>query len=334
MRITIKNVHAYTMNVYANMHKKERAPRNFTTMLNTDSLLRIATDAAISAGEAIMEVYTSPTANWEVERKADNSPLTLADRRSHAVIAPALEATGIPVLSEEGAHLPFETRKGWRRLWVVDPLDGTKEFIKRNGEFTVNIALVEDGVPILGVIYVPVTRDLYVGSPAGAFKNGQPIHAKAAEEPAAPKATEAPAALKPAAEKPAAPLSSATCRGDEYVVVASRSHLSTETQEYIDSLRAEHPDLEMVSAGSSLKLCLVAEGKADVYPRFAPTMEWDTAAGHAICRAAGCEVYRVEAAGADAAADNGFRNQLRNTPLLRPLIYNKPDLLNPWFIVK
>lgn len=268
-------------------------------MLNTDSLLRIATDAAISAGEAIMEVYTSPTANWEVERKADNSPLTLADRRSHAVIAPALEATGIPVLSEEGAHLPFEARKEWRRLWVVDPLDGTKEFIKRNGEFTVNIALVEDGVPVLGVIYVPVTRDLYVGSPAGAFKNGQPIHAGAATP---------------------------------FTAVASRSHLSAETQEYIDSLRAEHPDLTMVSAGSSLKLCLVAEGKADVYPRFAPTMEWDTAAGHAICRAAGCEVYRIDAAGTD--GDNGLRNQLQNTALLSPLVYNKPDLHNPWFIVK
>lgn len=296
------------------------ALRNFTIMLNTDSLLRIATDAAISAGEAIMEVYTSPTANWEVERKADNSPLTLADRRSHAVIAPALEATGIPVLSEEGAHLLFDTRKEWRRLWVVDPLDGTKEFIKRNGEFTVNIALVEDGVPVLGVIYVPVTRDLYIGTPAGAFKNGQPIHAKAATP------------LSSAAAASPTALSSATRRGEEYVAVASRSHLSAETQEYIDSLRAEHPDLTMVSAGSSLKLCLVAEGKADVYPRFAPTMEWDTAAGHAICRAAGCEVYRIDAAGAD--GDNGFRNQLQNTALLRPLVYNKPDLLNPWFIVK
>lgn len=305
-------------------------------MTHIESLLPLAADAAIRAGEAIMEVYNSPTVNWEVERKADNSPLTLADRRSHAVIAPVLEATGIPVLSEEGAHLPYESldgvaehgRKSWHTLWVVDPLDGTKEFIKRNGEFTVNIALVEDGVPVLGVIYVPVTRVLYIGSPAGAFKGTvpaevydikdihmMPIHAKAA-------AAAAEAVSPEAASVSAAAPSSATRRGEGFVVVASRSHLSAETQEYIDSLRAEHPDLTMVSAGSSLKLCLVAEGTADVYPRFAPTMEWDTAAGHAICRAAGCEVYRIAP------------TDYMHTDGLSPLTYNKPDLLNPWFIVR
>lgn len=279
-------------------------------MHNLSELLHLATDAAIRAGEAIMEVYTSPTVDWEVERKADNSPLTLADRRSHAVIAPVLEATGIPVLSEEGAHLPYEAadgiaahgRKSWSTLWVVDPLDGTKEFIKRNGEFTVNIALVEDGVPVLGVIYVPVTRDLYVGSPAGAFKGTVPAGTYSLD----------------AISMDAIHAGAAT----PFTAVASRSHLSAETQEYIDALRADHPDLTMVSAGSSLKLCLVAEGKADVYPRFAPTMEWDTAAGHAICRAAGAEVYRV-------APDNYM-----HTAGLSPLVYNKRDLLNPWFIVK
>lgn len=267
------------------------------------ALLRTAVDAAIRAGEAIMEVYTSPTANWEVERKADNSPLTLADRRSHAVIAPALEPTGISVLSEEGAQLPFEARSEWRELWIVDPLDGTKEFLKRNGEFTVNIALVRDGRPEVGVIFVPVSRVLYVGSPEGAYRADvaagvydldalslQPIHSGEAEP---------------------------------FTVVASRSHLSPETQEYIDALRPAHPDLAMVSAGSSLKLCLVAEGKADVYPRFAPTMEWDTAAGHAICRAAGCEVYRVES-----------NEGAAPTITAEPLAYNKKNLLNPWFIVK
>lgn len=267
-------------------------------MHNTDSLLRLATDAAIRAGEAIMEVYTSPTANWEVERKADNSPLTLADRRSHAVIAPALEATGIPVLSEEGAHLPFAERKGWSLLWVVDPLDGTKEFIKRNGEFTVNIALVADGVPVMGVIFVPVSRVLYIGAEQGALKATVPTGVYDLDA----------LDLAPIHAGAATP----------FTVVASRSHLSPETQQYIDALRPAHPDLTMVSAGSSLKLCLVAEGKADVYPRFAPTMEWDTAAGHAICRAAGAEVYRVDDGDAPPS----------------PLAYNKPDLLNPWFIVK
>lgn len=289
-------------------------------MTDIHSLLRLATDAAIRAGEAIMEVYTSPTANWEVERKADNSPLTLADRRSHVVIAPVLEATGIPVLSEEGAHLPYEPdstrslpgRKDWLRLWVVDPLDGTKEFIKRNGEFTVNIALVEEGVPVMGVIFVPVTRVLYVGSKQGAFKATVPADVYDLDA----------LTLEPIHAKGATDQCTANDCGEEFVVVASRSHLSAETQEYIDSLRPVHPDLTMVSAGSSLKLCLVAEGKADVYPRFAPTMEWDTAAGHAICRAAGCEVYHVDAA------------NYMHTDGLHPLVYNKPDLLNPWFIVK
>ena len=300
------------------------------------TLLSIATSAAIKAGEAIIEVYTSPTANWEVERKADNSPLTLADRRSHAVIAPALEATGIPVLSEEGAHLPYAERKDWPRLWVVDPLDGTKEFLKRNGEFTVNIALVEGGVPVMGIIFVPVSRVLYIGSAQGAFKATvpaavydldaitlEPIHAKTAAQTKPEAPTNKPAAPT---NEPAA-LSSATRRGASFTVVASRSHLSPETQAYIDALRTDHPELTLVSAGSSLKLCLVAEGRADVYPRFAPTMEWDTAAGHAICRAAGCEVYRVD-------APEALSRTASQDTVLAPLAYNKPDLLNPWFIVK
>lgn len=259
-----------------------------------DQLLAIATEAAIRAGEAIMEIYESPTVDWQVERKADNSPLTLADRRSHAIIAPALDATGLPVLSEEGAHEDYSRRSSWESLWIVDPLDGTKEFIKRNGEFTVNIALAVGGTPVLGVIYVPVSRVLYVGSEAGAFKGQVPEKTYRIGD----------IALQPIHAGTPTP----------FTVVASRSHLSPETQEYIDRLRTIHPDLNMVSAGSSLKLCLVAEGKANVYPRFAPTMEWDTAAGHAICRAAGAEVWHTD-------ADT-------------PLTYNKPDLLNPWFIVK
>lgn len=260
-------------------------------------LLPIVVDAAIRAGEAIMDVYTSPETDWEVERKADNSPLTLADRRSHAVIAPVLEATGISVLSEEGAAVPYAEREGWKQLWIVDPLDGTKEFLKRNGEFTVNIALAEKGLPILGVIFVPVSRVLYVGSVYGAFKATVP------EGEYAMKAL----TLEPIAAKEE--------HDGPLTVVASRSHLSAETETYIAQLRQEYPAVEMVSAGSSLKLCLVAEGQADVYPRFAPTMEWDTAAGHAICRAAGCDVYAVG----------------EGDPT--PLRYNKPDLHNPWFVV-
>ena len=253
-------------------------------------------NTALRAGRAIMQIYTHPDLDWQVERKADNSPLTLADRESHRVIAEALESSPYPLLSEEGAHLPYDERKDWRTLWIVDPLDGTKEFLKRNDEFTVNIALVTDGVPVLGVIYVPAKNRLFWGEKGqGAFTaevEPETLHVGEAE---------------------ALPLKGADM-GRPYRVVASRSHLSAETESFINDLRRYHPDLELVSAGSSLKLCLVAEGKADIYPRLAPTMEWDTAAGHAIALAAGCQVL-------DAQTD-------------QPLTYNKEDLHNPWFVVK
>lgn len=262
-------------------------------MYNIDREALIAT--AISAGKAIMEVYNSPESNWEVERKADNSPLTLADRRSNDVITRYLEQTPYPIISEEGAHLPYAERAAWQTFWLVDPLDGTKEFIKRNGEFTVNIALIDGGIPVFGVIYVPVKGIVYCGeSGKGAFMCQR---------------NEGTGELSGKANLPL-PKTDPTV----YNVVASRSHLSEETQRFIDSLRPEHPNIDIVSAGSSLKLCLVAEGKADIYPRFAPTMEWDTAAGHAIVLAAGGEVVN---------ADTGA-----------PLAYNKPDLHNPYFIVK
>ena len=262
-----------------------------------------AIGAAIEAGEAIMQVYTSPETDWGVERKADNSPLTLADKKAHAAIESRLASLDIPMLSEEGAHAAYETRRCWTQLWVVDPLDGTKEFLKRNGEFTVNIALVCEGVPMMGVIFVPVSRTLYWGV---CREDGSGEACKVAEVPAGAYSYAEVAGL-------AHSLPFSTVERP-YTAVASRSHLSPETQEFIDELRAEHPDLELRSAGSSLKICLVAEGSADVYPRFAPTMEWDTAAGHAIVRAAGGEVWQAEA---DA-----------------PLRYNKSDLLNPWFIVR
>ncbi len=252
--------------------------------------------AALKAGHAIMDIYSRPQADLEITHKADHSPLTLADRRSNEIISEALAACSpYPVLSEEGQHLPYEERKDWHRLWVVDPLDGTKEFIKHNGEFTVNIALVEDGTPIFGVIYAPALKRLYWGGrEEGAFT------ATVAEGADAPGTA---TALHPQPQPAGAPLR----------IVASRSHLSPETAAFIDRLRQTHGEVETVSAGSSLKLCLVAAGQADVYPRLAPTMEWDTAAGDAIARAAGCQVT-------DAAKGT-------------PLVYNKPDLHNPFFIV-
>lgn len=256
--------------------------------------LHIAIAAAIKAGEAIMDIYESPQAEWQVEQKSDQSPLTLADRRSHEIIAAALEATAIPVLSEEGSKVDYAERRHWQTLWVVDPLDGTKEFIKRNGEFTVNIALVRDGEPLAGIIFVPVSRVLYCGvGGERAFRAVVPQGCYSAD------------ALEPM-EIHAGKLARTT-------VVASRSHRNADTEAFIESLRAEsEAGIEVVSAGSSLKFCLVAEGKADYYPRFAPTMEWDTAAGHAICLAAGASVTQPDGT---------------------PLTYNRENLLNPYFLV-
>jgi len=260
-------------------------------------LLEIAKKAAVEAGAEILRIYNDPSQDFGIEKKADNSPLTLADKAAHHCIMRYLQDTGIPVLSEEGQYLPYTERKLWKRLWVVDPLDGTKEFIKKNGEFTVNIALVEDGAPILGVIFIPVTGILYYGIVGeGAWKERTP---------------------SPLPEGSASMIESLPLmKSGEglYTVVASRSHMNTETEEYIIQLRKNHDNIQLVSSGSSIKICLVAEGAADAYPRFAPTMEWDTAAGDAIARAAGKRVVDAQTG--------------------KPLVYNKEDLHNPWFLVE
>lgn len=264
-------------------------------------ILYVAIHAALKAGTEIMKIYTDPKADFGIEMKADNSPLTVADRKSHAVIAEALAVTPYPVLSEEGKAIPVEERRKWDELWVVDPLDGTKEFIKRNGEFTVNIAYVKKGCPMGGVIYIPVKRQLYFADmDLGAYRVDDISDMT--------EYTTIDSLLSVAHRLP-----EPENRHDNFVIVASRSHLTPETQEYISKMKEKHDDVTTVSSGSSLKLCLVAEGKADVYPRFAPTMEWDTAAGHAIVKASGGEVYQT---GKDV-----------------PLQYNKESLLNPWFIV-
>ena len=264
-------------------------------------ILLTAIRAALEAGKEIMAVYTDPNSDFEIEKKADNSPLTIADRKSHAVIAKTLQETPYPLLSEEGKQIPVEERKNWNELWIVDPLDGTKEFIKRNGEFTVNIAFVQNGTPEAGVIYIPVKQELFFADCAyGAYKIGS--------------ITELPAdATLDSLMNQGQRLPYAAPRKD-FVIVASRSHLTPKTEAYINEMKQCHAQVETVSKGSSLKLCLIAEGEADVYPRFAPTMEWDTAAGHAIIRAAGKEVYQA-----------GKQE---------PLQYNKEELLNPWFIAQ
>jgi len=257
--------------------------------------LALAIEASLKAGSVIMDVYDTA---FGVELKDDKSPLTEADRRSNDVINTYLKKTPFPIISEENKQIDYNERKFWNTCWIVDPVDGTKEFIKRNGEFTVNIALVKKGHPILGVIYVPATKALYFSevSSQKAYKANLSSHDTSLE-----KIKQCSIGLKP------------KTRTDHLQVVGSRSHMSQETLDFIEDLKQDGKEVGIVSKGSSLKFCLVAEGQADVYPRFAPTMEWDTAAGQAICNAVGINVISKETNGS--------------------LQYNKENLLNPWFIV-
>jgi 3'(2'), 5'-bisphosphate nucleotidase len=262
--------------------------------MNDRELLQTAITAAISGSRQILDIYRQ---DFDVAFKEDKSPLTQADRNAHDAICNVLKVTGLPVLSEEGKKIPYEVRKEWDRFWMVDPLDGTKEFIKRNDEFTVNIALISNQQAIMGVILVPVTGMLYFASrSAGAFK----IILRDIDDLNL-------VSLMENAESMPLPGSP-----HKVTVVGSRSHLSPETANYIRNLQKTNPDLDFVSIGSSLKMCLVAEGKAHIYPRLGRTMEWDTAAGQAILEIAGGKVVQAET-GED-------------------VIYNKPDLLNPWFV--
>ena len=261
-----------------------------------NDLLSIATKSALEAGKRIMEIYDNE--DFDVDFKSDDSPLTKADLASHDIIMSYLEQTNIPVLSEEGKHLSYDVRKEWKQLWIVDPIDGTKEFIKKNGEFTVNIALVENQIPVLGVIYVPALKELYLGSTdLGAYKLGNITEFTSLDD------------ILKIADKLPLPI-----KKDKVTVVASKSHLSPETVDYIAELESKHGEVNTISKGSSLKLCMVAEGIADYYPRFAPTMEWDTAAGQAICTAAGKDVI-------------DWSTQVT-------MLYNRENLLNNWFLVK
>ena len=259
-------------------------------------LLTTAIEAALEAGKVILEIYKSD--DFEVEVKGDNSPLTKADKASHNTLVYYLEKTGVPILSEEGKEIPFKERKDWKQLWILDPIDGTKEFIKRNGEFTVNIALVAEQRTVLGVIFVPALGDLYFSTLAlGSFKINIDLKSYSIEN------------ILETADK--LPLE----REDKtFTIVASRSHMSAETEGYVTEMKAKHGTVNLISKGSSLKLCMVAEGTADCYPRFAPTMEWDTAAGQAICEHAGFKVIDL------------------NTK--KDMMYNKEELLNKWFLVK
>lgn len=259
-----------------------------------EGLLNIALNAAVKGSAEILKVYG--TEDFETIVKKDNSPLTEADLNSNKAISKILKTTNIPILSEEDALTSYSLRRKWDYFWLIDPLDGTKEFITRNGEFTVNIALIRKNTPVLGVIYVPVTGDVYFAMQGcGAFKTNIVCDV---------------IPFKIADNSQKLPL------GVErfvYTVVASRSHSNKDTEKFIKKIEKAKKKINLISRGSSLKICMVAEGAADIYPRFGPTMEWDTAAGHAIAVEAGCTFTQPDGA---------------------PLLYNKEDLLNPFFIVK
>lgn len=240
---------------------------------------------AVEAGKAVMKIYNSPSFDIDIKYKNDNSPVTIADKASHSIIISGLQSLAplLPVLSEEGRTIPFDERKNWEYYWCVDPLDGTKEFINRTNEFTINIALIHKNTPVMGVIYIPVTDTLFYGSiDAGSFKENIGVDKRKLN---------------------------VSDRPGNWIAVGSRSHSSPEESDFLK----KYPIVERINAGSSLKFCLVAEGKAQIYYRHGPTMEWDTAAGHAIAAFSGAEVF----------LPNGS-----------PFLYNKHSLLNESFVCK
>ena len=257
--------------------------------------LKLAIKASIMAGKKIIEIYNSD--DFFVEYKLDESPLTLADKSSDEIIKKALKVSNIPVLSEEGNVLDFNKRKDLKHLWIVDPLDGTKEFIKKNDEFTVNIALVENQKPVLGVIYAPALNLLYFSEENfGSYKLD--LNDSIYNDLDFNKALKLPIIKNET----------------KYSVITSRSHLDKETLSYIENLKNIRPNVESIAIGSSLKFCLLAEGTANCYPRFSPCMEWDTAAGQIICKEADFELI-----------DQSTNNEM---------LYNREDLLNNSFVVK
>lgn len=250
---------------------------------NAQADIRAIIEIASSASSAILDIYQT---DFVVQRKEDHTLLTEADSASNRVLQDALNDLypEVPIISEESKQIPYSVRKNWDTVWLIDPLDGTREFVKRNGEFTINVALIQHAKPIMGLVYVPVSGLAYtaaLGKGAHRWKDG-------ASEP-----------IKCATPK------------DSIVIAASRSHVSRDVQKLVLSLRTRYRSIEYISAGSALKFCLIAEGRAHMYPRFGTTMEWDTAAGQILVEEAGGGVVDMI-------------NQ-------ESLMYNKEDLRNPSF---
>jgi 3'(2'), 5'-bisphosphate nucleotidase len=262
--------------------------------MNEIQLTDKAIKAALLAGAEVMKVYSSP--DFEIQTKHDHTPVTKADFLAQKIILSTLLNTNLPTISEESEVISFAQRKDWKLFWMIDPLDGTKEFINRNGEFTVNIALIDKNSPVAGVIYVPESQTIYVGIHGeGSWKLSNPPedctfrHIQLSGE-KLPVTTDAPI----------------------FTIVSSRSHQDEQTRNYIESFRKKYQNFEWIKRGSSLKICMVAEGTANIYPKFGTTMEWDTAAGHAILKASGKNIFHHD--------------------LVTELTYNKQNLKNPHFI--
>ena len=252
--------------------------------MNYHEMIKIASEAAEMAGEEIMNIYNN-SKFIDFKNKKDNSPLTKADRASHSKISKVLKKTNIEVISEEKKITKYDERKKWEYYWLVDPLDGTKEFIKKNGEFTVNIALIKKNLPYIGIVYCPTFQTLYWNDPkSGSYKKHIDKIVKLEKR------------------------KKINFKDPNLRVVTSRSHMNKETEDFLKKLKKP----KIVAVGSSLKILFVAENKADVYPRYGPTMEWDTAAAHAIA--------------------NGSNVKLFKTSYKKEISYNKKNLLNPFFI--
>ena len=252
--------------------------------MNHNDMIKIASEAALMAGEEIMKIYND-SEFIDFKKKKDNSPLTKADRASHNIISKILKNTKIEIISEEKKIAEFNKRKKWKYYWLVDPLDGTKEFIKKNGEFTVNIALIKNNIPYIGIVYCPTFKTLYWNDPkTGSYKKhiNNVIKLKKREE--------------------------INFKDPNLRVVTSRSHMNKETEDFLTKLNKP----QIVPVGSSLKILFLAENNADIYPRYGPTMEWDTAAAHAIA--------------------NGSNVKLFKSNDKSEISYNKKNLLNPFFL--
>lgn len=262
--------------------------------MDTKLLLKTAIAAALKAGEEILRIYET---DFYVETKSDKTPVTIADKTSGQIIGRVLESTGIPVISEEETLADHQQRQHWQQVWIVDPLDGTKEFVKRNGEFAVNIALVKEQKPVLGIIYAPVLKEIYFASDEGSFKS-LAVHGQ----------SDIDALINEGVKLPSNKLPK------EYTIVASRSHLSREINDHIARLKHLYGAVNVVNTGSSIKQCWVADGLAHEYPRFGTTMEWDTAAGQCILEQAGGALLDLESQ--------------------QPLSYNKENMQNPYFAAK